>query len=241
MLFRSQVFEGIEIKTDGCYVVVNLNDCMGELYAKCKLKVEQANNDTGFKITAVKHIYVNSKEYIDTYMDIDKEPIKIELTWDWQQDEEGWSLQLYPNIVGVYDDGKTLNITDEQAYLTLETGENISFNPLKIGSSEEEMLVFVERNMSENPKIVFYLYEYDGLFDLNVSVGEPPYCFWEYILEGSNLEAQVYLPDGETTTKFDLNNGIYCSYTGAWFWAPFSLDHGVLTEYDSSLIEDVEW
>lgn len=236
-----QVFEGIELKLDGCYVIINLNNHLGEPYAKCKLKVEQADNDTGFKITSVNSILINSKEYIDMYMNIDKEPIKIELTWDWQRDDEGWSLPVEPIITGMFDDGKSLHCTDNKAYLTPKTGKSINFNPLKIGNSKEEMIVFVERNFSDKPKIIFYLYEYDGIFDLEVSVGGPPYCFWEYILEGSNLEAQVYLPDSEKMIKFDLDNGVYRSYTGAWFWAPFSLDHGELTKYDSSWIDDVEW
>ena len=83
--------------------------------------------------------------------------------------------------------------------------------------------------------IVCYMYQLDGTFDFEVSVCEDVADFIGAICE-SGAKAIVTYPNGRTFT-YTLDEGVYQSYTGHWFWAPFSIDHGTLVEYDASWIQ----
>ena len=79
------------------------------------------------------------------------------------------------------------------------------------------------------------MYQLDGTFDFEVSVCEDVADFIGAICE-SGAKAIVTYPNGRTFT-YTLDEGVYQSYTGHWFWAPFSIDHGTLVEYDASWIQ----
>lgn len=77
--------------------------------------------------------------------------------------------------------------------------------------------------------VLISVYQIDGVFDLEVSEG-----LSNGVL-GSGITAEV---TGADEGIFSTEDGLYRSYTGAWFWASFSLDHGKLAEYDTTWLED---
>lgn len=83
------------------------------------------------------------------------------------------------------------------------------------------------------------MYRLDGELSFEVSVKEGAADFYGMIQE-SGVKATVTYPDGRMFT-YTLDEGVYKSYTGHWFWAPFAIDHGALTEYDDSWLQTGGW
>lgn len=152
-------------------------------------------------------------------LDFDKpeEQMRIEISWD-GKNSNGDLLWVDADFSGVMDDGSWVQIHDGLTY------------------NEQDMPVaYCDDDWFEG-SIVYHLYQLDGTFDFEVSVCEDVADFLGVIRE-SGARAVVTYPDGRSYT-FTLDEGVYQSYTGHWFWAPFSIDHGALVEYDASWIQD---
>ena len=145
-----------------------------------------------------------------------EEQMCIELSWDGRNDEDEL-MYLEAAFTGLMDDGGGIQIS-EWSFTYNEQGQ-----PIARGV----------RNWSAGT-VTYYLYRLDGRFDFEVSVSEDIADFIGAICE-SGAKVVVTYPDGRSFT-YTLDEGVYKSYTGHWFWAPFSIDHGVLVEYDSSWI-----
>lgn len=149
--------------------------------------------------------------------DMPEEQLCIELSWDGRNDEDEL-MYLEADFTGLLDDGAGIQI-GEWSFTYNEQGQ-----PIARGV----------RNWSTGT-VTYYMYRLDGTFDFEVSVCEDVADFIGAICE-SGAKATVTYPDGRIFT-FTLDEGVYRSHTGHWFWAPFSIDHGTLVEYDASWIQ----
>lgn len=147
-----------------------------------------------------------------------EEQMRIELSWN-GRDSDGYMMSLDTNFSGIMDDGSWVEI-DDWSVTYDKRGRPVAYcnGDYRKGS------------------IVYHLYHLDGIFDFEVSVSEDIADFIGNISE-SGAKAIVTYPDGRTFT-YTLDEGVYQSYTAHWFWAPFSIDHGALVDYDASWIQD---
>ena len=142
-----------------------------------------------------------------------EELMRIELSWN-GKDSSGYPLQLDADISGTLDDGSWIQI-----------GDGLTYN------EQEQPAAYCDYDWFEG-FIVYHLYQLDGTFDFEVCVREDIADYIGAICE-SGAKAVVTYPDGRSFT-YTLDQGVYQSYTGHWFWAPFSIDHGTLVGYDAS-------
>lgn len=163
------------------------------------------------------------------------EPVVVDLSWTGTY-ADGELMWLCPYISGAYDDGAVLHLYADQAILQMPEGESASFDldePICYGDA---LIAQVQRDASRPGNVLVYLYRYDGVF--NFEVGDYGYAdhIADSYIQDSGVAAVVETPNRDDSVTYDLESGLYRSYTGAWFWAPFSLDHGELAEYDESLV-----
>lgn len=150
-----------------------------------------------------------------------EEQMRIDIFWD-GYGSDGYLLGLDTSLMGTMDNGSWIQIDDW----------SVTYN------ENNEPVAYCASNWWEGYG-TYYLYRVDGKFNFEVSVSEDIIGFGEMILE-SGVNAVVTYPDGRSFT-YTLDEGVYKSYTGQWFWAPFSIDHGRLTQYDASWIESGGW
>ena len=143
-----------------------------------------------------------------------EELMRIEMSWD-GTDENGNLMYLNVDFSGTMDDGSWVQI-DDWSFTYDEQGQPIAH---------------CERNQAEGT-ITYYLYNVGGLFNYVVSVDVGTSDYFSMIGD-SGVKAVVTYPDGKTY-NYTLDEGTYRGNTGYWFWAPFSIDHGTLAEYNAS-------
>ena len=160
--------------------------------------------------------YEMSPNYAES-LDFEKpeELMRVEISWD-GKNVDGDLLWLDADVLAIMDDGSWMEISGGTTY------------------NEQEQPVAYCDNSWYQGSIVYYFYQLDGTFDFEVSVREDVADYLGLIHE-SGAEAVVTYPDGRSFA-YTLDEGVYKSYTGHWFWAPFSIDHGTLVEYDASWI-----
>lgn len=152
-----------------------------------------------------------------------EELMRIELTWD-GKDDDGYLLYLGADLTGTMDDGSWVDINDW----------SVTYD------QEGQPVAYAARSSTDTEgSVTYHLYRLVGELSFEVSVKEGAADFYGMIQE-SGVKATVTYPDGRIFT-YTLDEGMYKSYTGHWFWAPFAIDHGVLTEYDDSWLQTGGW
>lgn len=152
-----------------------------------------------------------------------EELMRIELTWD-GKDDDGYLLYLGADLTGMMDDGSWTEINDW----------SITYD------QQGQPAAYAARSSTDTEgSVTYHLYRLDGELSFEVSVKEGAADFYGMIQE-SGVKATVTYPDGRMFT-YTLDEGVYKSYTGHWFWAPFAIDHGALTEYDDSWLQTGGW
>ena len=152
-----------------------------------------------------------------------EELMRIELTWD-GKDDDGYLLYLGADLTGMMDDGSWTEINDW----------SVTYD------QQGQPAAYAARSSTDTEgSVTYHLYRLDGELSFEVSVKEGAADFYGMIQE-SGVKATVTYPDGRMFT-YTLDEGVYKSYTGHWFWAPFAIDHGALTEYDDSWLQTGGW
>lgn len=133
------------------------------------------------------------------------ESVLIALDWD-----EGFPT-LEVSLSGTLDD-------DTYVYLTLDDDT--------FTAPDGSVVAQVRR---EDNHAEFEVFRLDGTYEVNASDGI------SYVEQGlanvisdTNISGTV---SGAAEGTFSMEDGLRRSYTGIWYWAPFLLDHGELTEY----------
>lgn len=145
--------------------------------------------------------------------------VTLMVTWDGRY-EDGSLRELELTLNGTLDDGTALSINGDGQALAAD------------GTLAAEIeTVYAETQGSIRATI----YRADGFYNLEVADGVG------YVLHNTNglsdSGVTITLTDTQgTRTQLDIENAMYRSYTGLWFFG-IGIDHGTLADYDSSWME----
>lgn len=148
-------------------------------------------------------------------------PMQIVLTWNGKYDS-GELMDVDIDLNCTFDDGNFAIITsaDPSTY-----------------AAENFPAAHIEKSLSGETGMITVVFDrLDGIFELQAYVNGDPVDFYGLILN-SGITAAATLPGADQAVNYTLDAGVYQSYTAAWFWAPFTVDHGTLAEYDASWIQ----
>lgn len=146
--------------------------------------------------------------------------VTILITWDGTY-EDGSLMELDVYLTGKMEDGTELLYDEDlQAFV----------------ATDGALAAEVETSVSETQgNTLITLYRTDGFYNLEVSDGIG------YVLHNTNglsdSEVSITMVDAEgKSTQVSVEDEMYRSYTGLWFFG-IGIDHGMLTDYDSSWME----
>ena len=183
----------------------------------CILGKYYINAAAGYMRVSVNLETFEMSPYYAETVEYPREQMRIELTWDRVSDVSEECCIGYL-LMGIMDDGQTVYVRKNQ-------------NEVYAG----DVLVATVEDISTQEKegSCITLYRTDGVFSMTASaeMGKNGMIINGLIMN-SGIEAVIDWADQNQSVIYSYSDeDVYRGGTGVWYWAPFNIDHGVLTDY----------
>lgn len=152
---------------------------------------------------------LNGKTYTCTVKVTSKKAKVLTTKFKWTgKNDDGTLKDIEFTVSGQLDDGSTVNY-----YYNSGTG--------KFYTNNGDLAMVVSKKVYDDYAMVtMEFYRTDGYYQFKISDG------FNNGMTSSEIVANVYMPGSSTAKKYTTDTGMNRSYTGAWYWSPFVIDHG---------------